>query len=338
MKILIWMIVIVLSFACPVHAVEITAPAAPDSVQELVPNEPATFYEGLMYIQPAVVQGAGTCLSVIAAVLLVSLIQKLPASSTRTVALAGVVVVATLLVAPSNTLIRLGVSTVNELSEYGKLFLPVMTTALAAQGGATSSAAIYTGTVLFSNFLSGIISNLVTPMIYIFLCLSVANSSIGEPVLKRLQKFVKWLITWSLKLVLYFFTGYIGITGVISGSADAAAIKATKLTISGVVPVVGNILSDASETILVSAGVMKNAAGIYGMFVIMALWISPFIQIGVQHLLLKISAAVSEVFGSKQLVELVQDFSTAMGFLLAMTGAVCLLLLISTVCFMKGVG
>ena len=40
----------------------------------------------------------------------------------------------------------------------------------------------------------------------------------------------------------------------------------------------------------------------------------------------------------RELTELIGDFSTAMGLLLAMTGSECLLLLISTVCFLKGVG
>ena len=38
------------------------------------------------------------------------------------------------------------------------------------------------------------------------------------------------------------------------------------------------------------------------------------------------------------IVKLIGDFSTAMGLLLAMTGSECLLLLISPVCFLKGVG
>ena len=147
---------------------------------------------------------------------------------------------------------------------------------------------------------------------------------------------VKWMMTWCLKWTLYIFTGYISITGVISGTVDSSALKAAKLTISGVVPVVGGILSDASETILVSAGVMKSAAGVYGILAVLAICAGPFVKIGVQYLLLKLSAAVCNMFGYKPAVSLVQDFSTGMGFALAMVGSVCILLLVSLVCFMKG--
>jgi stage III sporulation protein AE len=128
------------------------------------------------------------------------------------------------------------------------------------------------------------------------------------------------------------------ITGVVSGTTDAAAVKAAKLTISGMVPVVGGILSDASESVLVGAGVMKSAVGMYGALALLAICAEPFLRIGIQYLMLKATGAVCEMFGSKQLTALIQNFCAAMGILLAMTGSVCLLLLISTVCFMKGVG
>lgn len=155
--------------------------------------------------------------------------------------------------------------------------------------------------------------------------------------LSNFKKLLKWLVTWALKIVIYIFTAYISITGVISGSADATAIKATKIALSGVVPVVGSIIADTSETLLVSAAAVKNSVGIYGLLAVLAVCIGPFLQIGIQALLLKVTAAISALFGSKRIVDLISDFSGIMALLLAMTGTVCLLLMISTVCFMKGI-
>ena len=175
-------------------------------------------------------------------------------------------------------------------------------------------------------------------MIYLFLALATANSALGEPVLKQLRDLVKNGVSWALRILLTVYTTYMGITGVVSGTTDAAALKAAKMTVSGVVPVVGGILSDASEAILVSAGLMKNAAGLYGIFAVLAVFLGPFVKIGCHYLLMKGTASVCAVFGSKGLAELAGDFAGAMGLLLAMTGSACLMLLISTVCFMKGVG
>jgi len=175
-------------------------------------------------------------------------------------------------------------------------------------------------------------------VLYIYLSISIVSSVLTEDQLKKMQEFLKWLMTWLLKAVLYIFTGYISITGVVSGVTDASAIKAAKLTIAGVVPVVGNILSDASEAVLVSAGIMKNAAGIYGLLALLTLLIGPFLEIGAQYLLMKVTVGICSVFANKRVVDLVQCFTTVMGMLLAMTGTMCLMQMISTVCFMKGVG
>ena len=99
-----------------------------------------------------------------------------------------------------------------------------------------------------------------------------------------------------------------------------------------------SILSDSSEAVLVSMSVAKNAAGIYGILAILAVFLKPFLQIGVHYLLLKVVSGICGIFGTKQISNLVGDYSVAMGLILAMTGTVCILLLIATVCFMKGIG
>lgn len=330
--------------AMPVSAIDITAPEVPESGREFMPSSRESFGDGLLevlrdalaYFQPDLKDAAGVCCGVIAAVMAVSIFQSFPSASGRTAELAGTVAVAVLLLNSANSLINLGTQTVTEICEYGKLLLPVMTAAMAAQGGVTTAAALNAGTAFFDSLLTSLISKLLTPMIYLFLALAAANSAVGEELLKKLRDTIKWSMTWALKIILYVFTGYIGITGVVSGTTDAAALKAAKLTISGVVPVVGGILSDASEAVLVSAGTVKNAAGVYGLLAVIAVCIGPFLKIGAHYLMLKVTAGVCGVFGSKRVTELIQDFSGAMGFVLAMTGAACLILMISTVCFMKG--
>ena len=345
MRIMVIGLLIVASLAFPVSAEAFTVPPVPDAAEIFVPEQPETFSEGLAtvlreaaeYLFPALRSALGCCIGIIAVVLLSALVENLPGATAKVTSIVTTVAVALLLISPSSRLIRLGADTVTQISEYGKLLLPVMTGSLAAQGGVSTSAALYAGTVFFDTLLSGIISKLIVPTLYILLCLSVASCATEAEILAKLVGLVKWAITWCLKTILYVFTGYMGITGVISGATDAAAMKATKLTISGMVPVVGGILSDASEAVLVSAGLVKSTIGVYGVVVIAALWIHPFIQIGAQYLMLKLTAGICSIFGGKGPVKLIESFSGAMGILLAMTGAVSLMLMVSVVCFMRGV-
>ena len=327
-------------------ALDITAPIVPSSGAAFMPKETESFAQGILEIfrdaigllRPDLREAAAVCVGLIGIVMIVSMCSSIPGCSSRTTDLVGTAAITALLFQSSKSLVHLAADTIVEISEYGKLLVPVMTTALAVQGGVTSSAALYSGTMIFMTVLSKLISGLLLPLIYMYMGVSVASSILEETTISSLRNSMKGLSTWVLKTTLYIFTGYMAVTGVISGTTDASALKAAKLTISGLVPVVGGILSDASESVLVSAGMVKNAVGIYGMLAALAVWIGPFLKIGTHYLMLKGTGTVCEIFGNKKMTTLIQDFSSGMGLLLAMTGTVCLMLMISVICFLKGGG
>lgn len=345
MRRFLFLIGILIMLGTPVQAIDLSAPAPPDFAGDFMPSQPQNLPEGIrevlkmaVYrIRPDLKEASRVCLGIAAILMIVSVVRSMPGGVEKTADLVGSIVVSVLLLSSTGALINLGAETVTQVSEYGKLLLPVLAAALGAQGAISTASALYAGTAFFDAILSQIIASILLPMIYVFLMLAIVNSAIGDDLMKKLKEAAKWLMTWSLKTLLYVFTGYIGITGVVSGPTDAAALKAAKLTISGFVPVVGGILSDASEAVLVSAGTVKNSIGLYGLFAVLAIWIGPFLKIGAHYLLLRLTGVICSIFGSKGTSDLISDFATAMGYLLGMTGAVCLMLLISTVCFMRGV-
>lgn len=328
------------------NAAQLSPPTVPEGGDAVFPEDPSSFSDGLreilqdasLYIRPAIADCLDSCMKIIAVVLISSIFHSSNSATKKSVGLASTLSITVLLLTPSNNLIYLGAETITEITQYGKLLLPVMATAMAVQGAPSSSAALYAGTACVNAILSSIVSALLIPMVYIYLVLGAASNAIEQNLLKKTKDLVKWSLTWLLKILLYVFTGYMGITGVITGSVDAAAIKATKIAVSSVVPIVGGIISDASEAMLVSAGVLKNSAGVYGILAVISILIGPFIKIGIQYIALKITGALCSTFAMSQSTSIIQDFTTAMGLVLAMTGTVCLLQLISTVCFMRGVG
>ena len=345
MKRWIFIILVLAVLVRPVYADSFTAPDAPEIAQQYMPDTEETFSQGLWHIvtsalsdlQPAFMQAAKVNLSLMAVCMLLCVVSKFSGASQKIIGLVGITAISIIIFRSAGSAIHLGIDTVTQVCDYTKLLFPVLAAATAAQGATASSASIYTATAMLTSVLSTTLTKLTVPLIYIYMIICVADGIGVEHPFKGLKNLTKWASTWSVKLVLYFFTGYLTISGVVSGSVDAATMKAAKLTISGSVPVVGSIISDATEAIIVSAGVMKSAAGIYGLWVVLAICIGPFLQIGVQYLFLKLTAAVSNVFADKPLGDLLQDFTGVMGLILGMTGAACLLLLISIVCFIRSV-
>ena len=202
-------------------------------------------------------------------------------------------------------------------------------------GGIKSASVLYAGTMLFSNLLMQLISKILIPGVYFFIAVATAEAAVGNDMLSEIRELIGWLISKCLRIIMYIFIAYMSITGVISGSTDAATLKATKAAVSGMIPVVGNIVSDASESILAGAVILKNSVGVFGMLAIIAICMLPFLRIAIHYLLMKVTAAVSGTVGLPAHVKLLKHFSQAMGFLLGMCGACALLLLISAICFLK---
>ena len=335
---LLWCIIL------PAAALEIQAPEVPESGRLWMP-EGNSLGDGLAqmlekvfsYLVPELKNAAGFSAKILSIVLLISVLQSVSEPVRSVCGIAQTVGISAVMIGHTGTLLTLGMDTVREITDYGKLLLPVMTAAVAAQGGVTASAALYTGTAVFNAVLSSLITFAIMPGIRLYLVVSMVGSVTGEVFLKRIADFLKSTSAWVMKTLMMVFTSYLGITGVISGTTDAAALKAAKVTISTIVPVVGSILSDASEAVLVGAGMIKNAAGIYGILAVLAVFAGPFLRLLAHWLVLKVTGAVCAVFGSKGAVSLIDAFATAMGFLLAVTGGCCVMVLVSTVCFMRSV-
>lgn len=338
------MLILALLIPIPVSALELNAPSVPDSGSPYMPEDTTSFGEGFtdilqsafLSLRPDLKEAVKTAVSVVTAVLAIGILGMLSENTGLSLHMAGTLFVAGTLLFSTNSMVHLGTETITEMTEYGKLLYPVMTTALAAQGGFTASASLYAGSAAFLTVLSSLVSRLLLPMVYVFLALATANSAMDDAFLKRPKGVIKTFVSWCLKTLLTIFTTYLSITGIVSGTTDAATLKAAKVTISSFVPVVGSILSDASESVLVSASLAKNAAGVYGLLAVLAVFIGPFFKIGVHYLILKLTTAICELMGPKNLTALVEDFSSAMGLILAMTGSVCLILMISTICYLKG--
>ena len=345
MRKILFAVFILLVLAQPVSAKEYSTESISKEAEKYITEDASAFWrdlhtvveDALKQLRPDIAEGAKTCLTVICVTLLGSALTMFSSESKFAVRLVLTICVGLLMLSSGNSLIGLGKETITEIGEYGKMILPIMTAALASQGSVNSSAVLYAGTAFFSSLLNITVSKLLIPLLYIFLSVCIANNALADETLKRIRELLKWSLTWSLKMILYLFGGYMSISGVISGSVDASVLKATKLAISGAVPVVGNILSDASETILLSAGLTKNSIGVYGLLMLISLLIEPFLKIGLHYVMTKGTAIVCSAFASKGISDLIDDFSSIMGYILAMTSVSCVLLMVGIVCMMRGV-
>ena len=230
-------------------------------------------------------------------------------------------------------MLRLGTETVTALRTYTGLLLPGLAALMISSGNGAAAHGIYAAATLFFHVLLTLLDRMLIPLIYLFVGLSTAEAVLRQGSLEKLRDFVKWTAVAALKGLLWVFTGFLTLTGLFSGNTDARKLRMTKFAISGMVPVVGGMVSNVSESVLAAAELVKNAAGMYGMLAVCGICLQPFLRIGVQYLAPKLIAAVGSLMGKSGVTELLERFTAAMGMILAVTAVSCVLtLLILAIC------
>ncbi len=249
----------------------------------------------------------------------------------------GTVAVSVIAISDVHSFIGLGVETLTALSDFSKALLPVMCSAAASAGAITSASAKYAATALFMDVLITISVNIILPLISLYLAAVIANAALSKDSLANVAKLLKWLCTTALTLLMMAFTAYLGMTGLISGKADEVATRLTKTALGTVLPVVGSIVSDAAETLVAGAGIIRNAIGIFGFLAVAAICLTPFLTLGMHYLVYKGTAAFTEALADKRMAELVSDVGSAFGMLLALVGCGGIMLFFSIISSMKAV-
>ncbi|MBQ0038176.1 MAG: stage III sporulation protein AE [Clostridiales bacterium] len=247
----------------------------------------------------------------------------------NTVSVVGVLAITLITAGNMTSLIGMGVETIDQLDVFSKALLPTLAAAVAAGGGIVSAGVKQVATVFFSDILITLIRNILLPLVYCYIAVSVVAALLPEQKPERIAKGICKGITWLLTGSLVLFTGYLTLAGAVTGSADALTVHMTRSVIGAAVPVVGNIISDATLSVLAGAEMLKNSIGVVGMLAVLAVCLLPFLHLGVQYLLYKLTAFLAGTIGSELLTKLIDALGGAFGLILGMAGTSALLLLIS---------
>ena len=219
--------------------------------------------------------------------------------------------------------------TIQTICDYSHAVLPAVYTAAAVSGAVVSAGASYAAVLIGLNILMEVMRRLAFPMIYAYLALCISRSIYPNAVLNSVISVLKWVTVTGITVLTMGISAYIGMTGALTGPADAAAVKGAKLVISNALPLVGGILSDAASVVLSSAAVIKNAAGVFALIGICALCLAPFIAVGMKLLLFRLCAAVASALEGKRLAMLLGDLSGAFGMMLGVMGCLAIMLFVS---------
>ncbi len=242
--------------------------------------------------------------------------------------MAGAMAITLIAAGNLHTMMGVGVETIEELDIFSKALLPTLSAAVAASGGVVTAGFRQVASIFCAELLISLIRGVLLPLVYLYIAAAAANAMLPGQRLKSIGKAISKGVTWLLTGLLVLYTGFLTVSGALTGSADTLTVQLTRSAM-GTVPVVGSIISDAAGSVLAGAAAVKNTVGVVGMLGVLALCLMPFLRLAVQYLLYKLAAFLAGTVGSPDLMELIEALGGAFGMILGMTAACALLLLIS---------
>ena len=229
----------------------------------------------------------------------------------------------------SNYFLESILETLDELAAMAKLLLPTIAAAMAG-GGCVGSASVWqVGALMLSDIFLSLMRDVLVPVLYCMIGTAAAGALLEQSRLSLLSKGIGKLLSWGLSAILIVFTAFLSVSNLLAGSADRLAVKVGKTVISGAVPIVGGILSEATEALLAGAGALRSTLGVLGVFAVLSLCLAPLLRLTVQYLLYRAAAFFCGMVGSDTLRSFLEQLSSAFSLMLAMTAGGAFLLLVS---------
>lgn len=251
--------------------------------------------------------------------------------------LAGTTAVLLLAFQQSGTLIGHCRRVIGELDTFTKLLTGVFAAASAAAGRPASAVATAGAALLFSDVVLSLSLHLFLPAVTLYLLLTYGGIVGENNALLQAAGVGKWAVTAFFKVFLTAYFAYLSFTGLVTGSADAAAVK-TAQSLSSAVPLVGSVIAGASETILSGAALLRAGVGLFGFLGAAAICLAPFLQ-GVCHLLVfRVLSVFAASFAEGGVKAMLDGLANAYAMLVGILTACCAVQFITIVVSMTVTG
>jgi len=234
--------------------------------------------------------------------------------------LAGTAAVTAVAVADVNALVGLGREALEQMETFSQILLPTVTAACAAAGMPAAAVARQSVVLMFLSLLLTVVNTLAVPLIYAYVAAAAAQAAVGNEGLGKATALLRRGVTALLSGLVTIFVLFLSVSGAVSGSADALTQKAARTAISNMVPVVGSILSDAADTVIAGAGVLRGSVGVVGLLTVLAICLGPFLRLGCHYLIYKLTATLAATVSPGPVASLIDELGSAFALVLGMTG------------------
>lgn len=238
------------------------------------------------------------------------------------------ILIATVIMTNFSSIISMTKEAVGNMISFIQLLFPLLMTLMLASGSVVSVNLIQPIILFIINLISNIFQSIIIPIVLVGTALAIVSKISDKIQIDKLSKFVKSSAVWVIGILLTIFVGVLSVEGTLGSSVDGITAKTAKAAVSSFIPVVGKVLGDAVDTVIGCSVILKNAIGIVGVIIVIAICITPILKLAVITIIYHLTAAICEPIADSKIVSLISQMADTFKILLAIVCSISVMLII----------
>lgn len=247
------------------------------------------------------------------------------------IGMVGTLCVCSIMIAPIVSCIQDADDVLKAASGFLLACIPVLTGIMIAAGQSVSAGSYNLLMLGAGNAVSVLSSGFLVPMMNIFLALSVVSAVSPGINLNGLCTVLNKMVKWTMGLCMTLFTGLITVHSIVASSLDSTGSKAVKFLVSSFVPVVGNALGEALQTVNGCVKLLKSGVSAFGLLAGIFIFLPVIAECLFWILTLNLCAGIGQMFDLSEISSLLKASSDVISTMLAILLCSMMILVISTV-------
>lgn len=206
---------------------------------------------------------------------------------------------------------------VNSMSHFLLALLPLVLALMASSGGVTSVAFFHPLIIFLINASGWLIGQFVLPLLFMSVLLQVISTMTEHYKVTHLGNLLRNIALGTLAVFFAVFLGVLSVQGAATAISDGIVVKTAKFVTGNFVPVVGQMFTDAADTVISASMIVKNTVGIFGLVILLFIVAFPAIKVFSLALIYNLAAAILQPLGGGPIIESLSIIGKSMLFIFA---------------------
>lgn len=247
------------------------------------------------------------------------------------ISMVGTLCVCVLVVQPIVACISDAAAVLKAACDFLLACIPIMVAVMAAAGQAVTAGSYHLLMMAVGNVVSIFATTILVPMMNLFLALSIVSSVSPGINLNGLCSVLNKIVKWVMGLGMTLFTGLVTMHSLVAAAQDSTASRAAKFVVGSFVPVVGNALGEALNTVTSCVKTLKSGIGAFGLLAGLLVFLPVIAECVLWLLTLLLCSGISQVFDLDGVTGLLKASADVVSTMLAVLFCCMTVLIISTV-------